>query len=173
MKTLEKLFPPGYPKIKRDIIVMIALEVFFLIWAAVYYNIRYTGGMQQVENGVGEKLLSFNWFSRGVCSVYGWVLVFCIIWAISLRNYFTRRSHSNYLMQRLPSGREMTRRWLAAPLIMAVIGFALFVIALLLMHLSFVKGTPAKYLPEPEAIDFVRAFAPYLEDFFIGGRFGW
>jgi steroid 5-alpha reductase family enzyme len=160
MKRLEKLFPPGYPKIEQNIISMIVLEVVTLLWATILYTNRYNLDMWEVKNNFAEKLMPFNLYSRGVCSPYLIVLVFCIIWAISLRGYFTRRSRSDYLMQRLPNGGEMTRRWLAAPLIMAVLGLVLFVIALLLMHLSFVKGTPPKYLPEPEAIDFINAFMP-------------
>ena len=164
MKRLEKLFPPGYPRIARDIWLMIVVVAAELIWAAAIYSIRYSGGMDQVQNRTAEKLLSFNWYSRSVCSVYIVVLLACIFWAIVLRSYFTRRSRSDYLMKRLSGGWEMTRRWLAAPVITAVAGFVLFVIALLLMHLSFMKGTPAKYLPEPEAIDFVRAFMPNFTD---------
>ena len=160
MKTLEKLFPPGYPKITRDIIVMIVLEVIELLWAAVLYNRRYNTDMQQVLDRFAEKLHSFNWYSRNVCSLYFVVLMCCILWAISLRSYFSRRSRSDYLMKRLPNGGEMTRRWITAPLIMAVIGLVLFVIVLLLLHLSFMKVTPAKYLPEPEAIDLINAFIP-------------
>ncbi len=164
MKRLKNLFPPGYNKADRDIIVIIVVEVAELLWAAGSYSNRYLEGMRQVESNIAEKLLSFNWCSRSVCSVYIVVLLACILWAISLRSYFTRRSRSDYLMHRLPGGWEMTRRWLVLPVIMAVIGFVLFVIALLLMHQSFMKGTPAKYLPEPEAIDFIRAFMPNMTD---------
>ena len=160
MKTLEKLFPPGYPKIKRDIISNIIVVVVELLWATIWYNDRYAAGMQEIRYNYTEKLMSFNYYSRGVCSVYRMVLGFCILWAMSLRSYFSRRSRSDYLMKRLPNGGEMTRRWITAPLIMAVIGLVLFVIVLLLLHLSFMKVTPAKYLPEPEAIDLINAFIP-------------
>ena len=160
MKRLEKLFPPGYPKIKQDIVKEIVVIVVGLLWATIWYSNNYNLGMQEIRYNHAEKLMSFNCYSRGVCSVYIIILGSCILWAISLRGYFSRRSRSDYLMKRLPNGGEMTRRWIAAPLIMAVIGLILCVIVLLLLHLSFMKVTPAKYLPEPEAIDFINAFIP-------------
>ena len=171
MKKLEKLFPPGYPHITRDLVWMAVVEIAIILWALALY--KYGGQINQIRMGVRDRMPSFSWCIHGIFEMYWVLLLACIIWALALRGYFTRRSHSDYTMRRLASGFEMTRRWLAAPLITAILGFVLCMVVLLVMRLHFVTATPAQNLPLDDSVNYFGAFVPTVIKGFARGLYIW
>ena len=172
-KKLAKFFPPGYPRIKNNIAWLAAVEAVVLIVGIATYGFRYRSGFGPNNLRFSGTIYTFNDCIHGAFTLYWFYLLVCMVLAIVLRTYFTRRSNSDYIMRRLEKGSEMTRRWLAVPLITAVLGLALCIIAILFMRLHYQLATPPQYMPENGPVDFVRAFFSSVFRSVSRGTAGW
>lgn len=160
MKRLERFFPPGYNKSDRDIILISVMAVTMLLIAMIIYCNRFNDFYGPYCPDPLTTGACFNDCIRGMFGCFWIYVAACVIWALMLKGYFKRRSRSDYLMKRLESGAEMTKRWLLLPLAAMLAGFVICVAAVLLMRLSFNNSVDPKYLVNGQGKGFWTAFVP-------------
>ena len=157
--SISRFFPPGR-KYKAELGVIIGFGIIVYIISIGTYISRYSFALREIEKF--HSMNNMGYFNDYIVSIFGaywFFLLICIVWAVILIWYFLH-NRSIYIMKRLDSGRELFLRTAVVPLFLAVTGFAVCILAILLMHHHFYTATPTKYLLPDEPIEFLWAFIP-------------
>ena len=157
--SISRFFPPGREyRTELGLIAAFGIVVLVINIEAVYVS-QFYNHLRSIERfHEMDSLWSFNYYIEGACGWYWFFLLICIVWAVLLRWYFSH-NRSIYIMKRLDSVKELFLRTAAMPLAMAVTGFVICIIAVLLMHLHYNTAAP-EYALQGEPIKLWRAFIP-------------
>lgn len=129
---LSRYFPAGYNR-RQEISWNIAGLICSFLYCAVVFMSRLNDAKYLLYDVTmsGEKILiagrfmkDFHILFKGCLLGYFILMAGCVLWAMAHYRYHYQGSKSIYLMRRLPDGRDLWRRCLAAPTAVLILSAA-------------------------------------------------
>ncbi len=168
-RDISRFYPPGYNYSDWNsymVLVLVALAIANLVRYATRFDQAFSLIYKDFQHQIfdpNKKMELFGDLIPGNMAAFWILLVYCVLWALSIRSYFTRYSNSIYIMKRLESRRELWIRCTAGPLALALMGLALCLLMTAIFRLHYNAAVPAECMqPQPglSLKDLINAFLP-------------
>ena len=151
MKRLDisRFYPPGYDYGRWNGYAAMALAVcgiaqiilYSSAFSSAYGQLDWNWDHTRIVSGK-IKMAPFADVAGGCWAPLVIFALYCVLWAVLLRLYFSQYSNSIYIMRRLSSNRELAVRCLAGPAAFALCALALSLILMLFFRLYYNAVVP-------------------------------